>query len=76
MIEYEDLVEQLTKFRLEVVRALAAIDVEIDALHQAVVKQKPLLSEELSRIRAKSRQSLGKFVDFHAQKFPMLHEKR
>lgn len=32
LIEYEDLVEQLTQFRLEVAKALAAIDVEVAAL--------------------------------------------
>lgn len=43
MIEYEELLEQLQEFRKEVVKALAKIDVELDALIQAAAQPKPLL---------------------------------
>lgn len=57
-------------------KALAAIDAEVDALQQAVVKSKPLLKEDLNRLRAASRNRLSKFEEFHSQKLPPLHEKR
>ena len=76
LIEYEDLVEQLTEFRLQVVKALAAIDLEINALQTAILKQKPILREELNRLRLASRESLPQFEQFHSQKLPLLHEKR
>lgn len=76
LIEYEDLVEQLTKFRLEVIDALAGIDAELDALHKAVVTRQPVLPEQLNRLRAKSRERLGKFGEARSHKIPLLHEKR
>jgi len=76
LIEYEDLVSQLQQFRLEVIKALAAIDIEVDALQAAVVKSKPLLAEDLKRLRAASRSRLSKFEEFHGHKLPLLHEKR
>lgn len=32
MIEYEDLLQQLTQFRLDVINAISEIDVEMDTL--------------------------------------------
>jgi hypothetical protein len=76
LIEYEVLVEQLTQFRLEVIKALAAMDVEIDALSKAVVARQPVLPEQLNRLRGKSRERLGKFEEEYSRKIPLLNEKR
>jgi hypothetical protein len=76
LIEYEDLVEQLTRFRLEVIDALAGIDAELDALHKTAVTKQPILPEQLNRLRAKSRERIAKFAEIRSHKIPLLHEKR
>jgi septal ring factor EnvC (AmiA/AmiB activator) len=76
LIEYEDLIKHLTQFRLEVIEALAALDAEVNAIHHAIVAKKPLLTEDLNRLRAKSRKLQGKFEESYERKLPLLHEKR
>lgn len=75
-IEYEDLIEQLTQFRLNVIKALGDIDVELDALSRAVTGKQPVLPETLNRLRDKSRERLKKFQEVHERQIPLLHEKR
>lgn len=77
LIEYEDLVKQLAQFRLDVINALADINVEIDALQRAATAKQPILAESLKRLRADSRQRLlHKFQEHHSQRLALLHEDR
>ena len=76
LIEYEYLVEQLKEFRHEVIKALASLDVEVEALHKVAVTQQPILLEDLNRIRAKARNLRSKFETHYEQRLPLLHEKR
>lgn len=76
MIEYEDLLKQLQQFREDVAKALAAIDVETEALSRALQSQKPVLAETLSRLRQDSRTQMGKFEKKHLQQLALLHERR
>ncbi len=76
LIEYEDLVEQLKEFRQEVIKALALLDVEVEALHKVAVKRQPILLEDLNRIRAEARKLRSKFETHYEQKLPLLDEKR
>ena len=76
LIEYEDLVEQLKQFRLDVVKALAGIDAEIDALHKVALRQKPLLREDLNRLRSASRTQISKIEERYLQRITLLHERR
>jgi hypothetical protein len=58
----------LTQFRLDVIRALAEIDVEIDALQQAMDEGKTITPERRQQIRKECRaRVLGRFIDYHAQ---------
>jgi hypothetical protein len=76
LIEYADLIEQLKQFRLDVIKALAEIDVEIDALHNAVVSSNPINPQALKGLRADSRKRLGKFGELYGQELALLHERR
>lgn len=76
LIEYEDLVEQLKQFREDVIKALAAIDVEITALSKAVQSQQPVLPESLNRMRYESRRRITKFEEYYSQQLALLHERR
>lgn len=76
LIEYEDLVKQLKQFREDVIKALAAIDVETAALSKAVQSQKPVLTESLNRMRAESRKRMSKFEEHYSQQLALLHESR
>ena len=76
MIEYEDLLEQLQSFRCEVIKALAEIDVDLEALRRAQAKGRPLLAEDLNRIRDNSRQMQRKFEEQWERRLPLLHERR
>jgi len=75
-IEYEDLLKQLAQFRLDVIQALAEIDVEINALQEASVSSDLLKDDDLKHLRDDSRKLLGKFVAYHAQRISPLHERR
>ncbi len=55
------------QFRLDVMKALAEIDVEIDALQQSVEEGKVVSPTRLKELRSNSRQGLGKFLKHHAQ---------
>jgi hypothetical protein len=54
MSEIEDMKDALGSFRLAVIEALSAIDVEIDALKAAVKEQEPLTSARLTELRENS----------------------
>ena len=55
------------QFRLDIMKALAEIDVEIDALQQAVEEGKVVSPTRLKELRSNSRQRLEKFLKHHAQ---------
>jgi len=58
----------LTQFRLDIIKALADIDVEVDALQQAIAEGKTISRERLQEIRRECRtRVLGRFLDYHAQ---------
>ena len=76
LIEYEDLVEQLKQFREDVIKAFAAIDVEMAALSKAVQSQRPILAESLNRMRRESRERMSKFEERYSQQLALLHERR
>ena len=60
--EVEELKDALIQFRIDVINALAEIDVEINALQQAVEVGQPVPRERLKQIRDESREvTLGKF---------------
>lgn len=76
MIEYEDLIEQLKQFRLDVAKILAGQDAEIAALHQAVLANKPLDKESLKRLRTEARKKIAKLEELRGQELTHLHERR
>jgi hypothetical protein len=76
LIEYDDLVEQLKQFRLDVINMLSEIDIETDALQKAVVAKKPITTEDVKRLRLASRRSLSKFQEYNSQRLALLHERR
>jgi len=76
MIDYEDLVKQLTQFRLDVINALSEIDVELDTLQKAVTSGKKVTEEDLKSLRQASRKKLGRFQEYSAQRLALLHERR
>ncbi len=76
LIEYEDLIVQLTQFREDVIRALAAIDVEITALQNAVTGQSPVEKRKLHNLRAEAQKRMSKFQEFHSQEIVRLDERR
>jgi len=64
----------LTQFRLDVIKALAEIDVEIDALQQALEEGKTITPERRQQIRKECRaRVLGRFIDYHAQHIAPVH---
>jgi hypothetical protein len=71
--EYGDLVELLVQFRTDVIRALAAIDVEISALHKAVIEDRPVDQKRLEQLRDESQEMLERFVEHHQQTIAALH---
>lgn len=73
MTEYGDLVELLVQFRTDVIRALAAIDVEISALHKAVIEDRPVDQKRLEQLRDESQEMLERFVEHHQQTIAALH---
>jgi predicted urease superfamily metal-dependent hydrolase len=71
--ELNDLKEMLAQFRLDLIKALAEIDVEIDALIQAVEKGEGCVTvQELKEIRQESRKRLEKFLSHHAEHLPRI----
>jgi len=68
--------ESLKQFRLDIIEALSHIDVEIEALHRAIVEKEPVTPERLKEIRSDSRKILHKFRDHHAQHISAPHESR
>ncbi len=64
----------LIQFRLDILKALAEIDVEISALQQAVTKDRPVTSQQLKKLRDESRKKLHKFFDYHAQHVALAHQ--
>lgn len=65
--EIEELKSTLGQFRLDLLNALAAIDVEIDALRQAVEEGETVKPERLKELRSASRMRLGRFLNYHAE---------
>ncbi len=64
----------LTQFRLDIIKALAEIDVEIDALQQALEEGKTITRERRQQIRNECRtRVLGRFLDYHAQHISPAH---
>lgn len=64
----------LAQFRLDVIKALAEIDVEIDALQQAIEEGKTITPERRQEIRKECRaRVLGRFLDYHAQHISPAH---
>jgi hypothetical protein len=55
------------QFRLDVIKALAEMDVEIDALRVSVKEGKVLPVKRLEEIRSDSGLRLGRFLNFHAK---------
>jgi len=74
--DIEELKEVLAQFRIDVITALSEIDVEINALQEAVREQKPVTHVRLKELRNKSRQIRHKFRDYHAQHIALAHEHR
>lgn len=70
--ELNDLKELLTQFRLDLIRRLAEIDVEIEALMQAVEEGESITPQRLKALRKESQKRLHKFADFHAQHLPRI----
>ncbi|MEI9977557.1 MAG: hypothetical protein WDN23_00920 [Edaphobacter sp.] len=63
--------DEFQKFRLDVIQALAALDVEIDTLRKAV-QENGVSAKHLDELRSGSQQRFGRFVDSHAQKIEMI----
>jgi len=61
------LLTEAQQFRLDVMKAFAEIDVEIDALRESVKEGKVLSPTRLKEVRSNSRQRLGKFLGYHAK---------
>jgi len=74
--EIEELKDALGAFRIAVIEALSAIDVEIDALHGAVKEQKPLTPARLQELREKSRKILHQFRRQYSQEIPLAHQRQ
>jgi len=69
--EIDELKALLARFRQELVTALAGIDIEINALQQAV-KEQGLNPERLKQIRSQSCQLLERFEKSHSQHLPLI----
>lgn len=72
----EELETALKLFRQDILKALANLDVEILALQDAVLEGKPVSRKRLNELRAKARESHGRFVDRQAQSISFAHEIR
>jgi hypothetical protein len=65
MIKYEDLIEQLTLFRVEVIEALAEIQAEVEALQGGGIPLTDDFRSKVDKIRAR-----------YAVRLPPLHERQ
>jgi hypothetical protein len=77
--ELDEIKSALQAFRLDVIKALAGIEVEIFALQMAVLPGNgPNLIDEgrLQKLRQKASLNLHKFVDEYAQRIAPAHELR
>ncbi len=59
--------DEFQQFRLDVIQALAALDVEIDTLRKAV-QETGISATRLKELRVESQRRFGKFVDHHAER--------
>jgi hypothetical protein len=76
-ITLELLQDALAQFRLDVIEALTSIDVEVNALQQAIKEGKSISPKRLKQLRVKSRtETLHKFRDYYAQHISLAHEPR
>ena len=57
----------LQQFRLDVMKALASIETEIDALQQAFEESEAISPERLKELRKLSRNRLDRFLNYHAE---------
>lgn len=76
LIEYEDLIAQLTQFREDVISALADMNVEILTLHNAITAQPPLDKRKLQKLRKESLKRKNKFQELYSQEIARLDERR
>jgi hypothetical protein len=73
--EIEELKDALANFRLAVIEALSAINVEIDVLQGAVKEQTPVTAARLKQLREKSQKILHQFRKKYSQHIPLAHQR-
>ena len=74
--DIEELKEVLAQFRIDIIIALSEMDVEINALQEAIREPKPVTHVRLKELRNESRRKLDQFRDYHAQHISLAHERR
>jgi len=73
--EYDDLFNQLQKFRLSLISLLTDMDAEIEALQQSVVSGKPINPERVQHLRNAVRMNGETFVQHNSRALPEFERK-